>query len=114
MQRKGGQIKRFAPFFLACKIMKNEILMKILRLITSISPLVLLIGCSGGGGSGAFGSGGESLFSSVSGGSSVVEGGSVAIALVHHPEPSSLLLLGSGLASLAMFRRLRPRRRRSQ
>ena len=67
--------------------------------LTSLFGLVNvndLLGFSGGGDLGFLAGGGGSLLSS---------GGSDAIALVHNPEPTSMLLFGGGMAAMAYLKR---------
>ena len=90
-----------------------------------VAGLLMAAGCSGsgfsdspfGGGSGA-GAGSSSL-SSGGGAGGFDDGGTIGgssgggnPATVHHPEPASLALFGSGLAGLALWRRRQARRRR--
>lgn len=72
--------------------------------------VMLLAGCGGSGGSffsslgDAFTSGGSSGDSSgLSGGDS--GGGGTQIAMVHNPEPATMLLWGAGLAGAALLRK---------
>ena len=83
--------------------------MKLLKLLVILTSMLLIAGCRGGGDSGLSslfdalsGSGGSSsgsIDSTISSGS----GSSGGIGtLAHTPEPSSLVLLGVGLAGLAV------------
>jgi len=79
--------------------------------ILMLAVLPLLVGCGGGGGLAAlglgslFGLGGDS-FSSFSGGSlALLSGGPIPV--LHNPEPASMLLMGSGIAAMAYFKKKR-------
>jgi len=80
---------------------------KMFKLLT-ISMLSLLItGCRSGGGDGVMGllftSGGTTGSSSALGGSGLISSSSnSAVVLAQNPEPSSMVLLGLGLAGLAV------------
>lgn len=110
---------------------------KILSLFLLSSVVFVLNGCGSGGGGGgildllsAITGGGSSSVSSMSsggitsgitsGGSSLVSEGisdsssSIALATTHNPEPSSLLLLASGLVSMGVYAKAKLRRKKSK
>ena len=76
-----------------------------------LSLLPILAGCNGGGGGGSS-AGGISGLSSLGGGLTniptpdslaAVTGGD-ALATLHNPEPATMLLLGGGIAAMAIVR----------
>jgi len=78
-----------------------------------IAVLPFVTGCGGGGGLAFLGLGslfglggaGGSLFLGGSGGSLALLGSSSgSIPVLHNPEPTSMLLLGSGLAAMAFYK----------
>lgn len=98
-----------------------------LTIVASLFIQLLAAGCGGGGGgfsslfggdegSEGFGSDGSNAFiTSASSGFSASSGtdSSSSVATVHHPEPTSVVLFGSGLAGLTLWRHRRARRRSS-
>lgn len=79
---------------------------KIYNLLTLSFTLLLISGCGGGGSGGGSlgflsGGGGDG------GGTVVASSGSDAGAPIHNPEPSTLILLGSGLIGMAIYARAR-------
>lgn len=82
------------------------------KLVLLCAMMICLAGCGGGGGSffsslgDAFtsggSSGGSSGFVSGDGGSG---GGGTQIAMVHNPEPATMLLWGAGLAGAVLLRK---------
>ena len=76
----------------------------LLKLLPVLAIVVFLAGCKGGGAGG--GDTFASLFSGSSSGSSTgsnsINTGSSSVATHHNPEPSSMILLGIGLAGLAV------------
>jgi len=85
--------------------MQNKIMsVKNMLILSAMLPFVA--GCGGGGGLGFLGLG--SLFASLGGGGSDLatllasSGGSIPI--LTQPEPASMLLLGSGMATMAYFK----------
>ena len=78
-----------------------------LKLFIILIITILITGCRSGGGDGVMGllftSGGTTGSSSALGGSGLISSGSnSAIVLAQNPEPSSMVLLGLGLAGLAV------------
>ena len=65
-----------------------------------LGSMVLLAGCGGGGGSAALGSSAASTLTSTTGDVGTV-GTTVTSAVVHNPEPSTLILLGIGAMGIA-------------
>ena len=70
--------------------------------------LPFVYGCQGGGGAGglSFLGGGGGGGDIIGGGSSFVTSsdGGASIATLHHPEPGTMLLLGSGFMAMAFYR----------
>ncbi len=95
---------------------------KILSLVFLVSLVLVIAGCGSGEGGGLLGflgnssSGGSSstIGSGSSGGSIAGSGtgsGSISLAQVHQPEPSSILLLASGLIGMGIRARSKLRRK---
>ena len=87
----------------------NKIASKIYNLYLLIFAALVLSGCSGGG-SGAFGALGDAIGGAIGGGGGDTGGG--GIVSVHSPEPSSLLLMGSGLLGMAIYAKAKFRNRK--
>jgi len=89
--------------------MRNGMIRVLNFLMLSVVPLAS--GCNGGGGGGGSASVGG-LFSASSDGSTFGPGGNVGgglgsggeLASIHHPEPTTMLLVGGGIMALAYFR----------
>jgi hypothetical protein len=105
-KRVGGKSLEDLPLHSKNKkvIMKNnKVLNRIYELFLFFFVAITLAGCRGGGGGGGlFGSsgGGGSLGSNLSGGGGDLGG-------VANPEPSTLLLLTSGLIGMAVYAKVR-------
>ena len=91
-----------------------------LRLIALSAMTLLLCGCGGGGGGIAgvtgFLFGGGSGFGSGSGGAFLASTGGVAsigqVATIVNPEPTTMLLMGSGVAVMGYYQTLKNRNRK--
>jgi len=76
------------------------------RILILLAMVALVAGCKGGGGpSASFSAPITTAFVAPPGDDGGVDGGGEAVAVVHNPEPGSMLLLGIGLAGAALARR---------
>ncbi|MFH1359977.1 MAG: PEP-CTERM sorting domain-containing protein [Candidatus Omnitrophota bacterium] len=81
--------------------MMNKTIARVLNFAILAGSLPFIYGCGPGGSSaGIFG---DSLAGVVGSGSVATGGGSIAT--IHNPEPATMLLLGSGLAAMAIYKR---------
>ena len=87
---------------------------KLLKNILLLAVVPLLTGCGGGGALAAlglgslFGLGGGSISSLASGGSlALLNSSAGSIPTLTNPEPTSMLLVGTGIAAMAYFKRKR-------
>lgn len=78
----------------------RNISVKVLNFLTLSVLMPYIYGCQGGGGSSASLLGGETI---ISGGGSGGGGGDI-VGTIHNPEPTTMLLLGSGLLAMAYSR----------
>lgn len=82
------------------------------KLIALAAALPFIYGCGGGAGVGSlvgflFGGGlgaGEIALLSTGGAGSVIGTGGAGLAVLHNPEPASMLLVGSGLMAMGYFK----------
>lgn len=81
------------------------------KLMSLVIASIALAGCGGGGGGGLASLIGGTIGSLAGGGgttstvgSGLLDGGST-IATIHNPEPTTLILLGSGLLAMAAYNR---------
>jgi len=86
--------------------LKNKI-KKVSKLLCFYVTTLVIAGCNGGGGGGSLGFLGNLGGSSSGAGSSGI--GDTTLATYHNPEPSSILLLTSGLIGMAIYAKARLR-----
>ena len=102
--------------------MRHTVMTTVATFTLGIAALLMTAGCGNGGGLSSLfgGSGGSDTFAALGGGSSSGGGGSSSggssggfssnPATIHHPEPASMVLFGSGLVGAGLMSRRRRKR----